>query len=56
MSLLNGTGLGHLDKYREGGYHTLEHTAGLLEQLSGFSDLAPSTEIVAVSAFWHDVA
>jgi predicted metal-dependent HD superfamily phosphohydrolase len=43
---------GYTESHRA--YHTWEHIAGLLEKLSGFSDLSSRPEIIAVSAFWHD--
>lgn len=36
-------------------YHTWEHLAGLFEKLSEFSDLSTRADIIAMSAFWHDV-
>jgi predicted metal-dependent HD superfamily phosphohydrolase len=44
---------GYTERHRA--YHTWEHIAGLLEKLSGFSYLSTRPEIIAVSAFWHDV-
>ena len=34
--------------------HTWEHIGGLLEKLSGFSNLAARPDLIAISAFWHD--
>jgi predicted metal-dependent HD superfamily phosphohydrolase len=44
---------GYTESHRA--YHTWEHVAGLLENLSEFSDLSTRSEIIAVSVFWHDV-
>jgi predicted metal-dependent HD superfamily phosphohydrolase len=44
---------GYTESHRA--YHTWEHVAGLLENLSEFSDLSTRSDIIAVSVFWHDV-
>jgi predicted metal-dependent HD superfamily phosphohydrolase len=44
---------GYTESHRA--YHTWGHVAGLLEKLSGFSDLSTRSDIIAVSVFWHDV-
>jgi predicted metal-dependent HD superfamily phosphohydrolase len=44
---------GYTESHRA--YHTWDHIAGLLEDLSEFSDLSTRLDIVAVSVFWHDV-
>ena len=44
---------GYTESHRA--YHTWEHVAGLLENLSEFSDLSARSDIIAVSVFWHDV-
>lgn len=36
-------------------YHTWDHLAGLLEKLNEFSSLSARADLIAVSAFWHDV-
>jgi predicted metal-dependent HD superfamily phosphohydrolase len=44
---------GYTENHRA--YHTWEHVAGLLEKLSGFSNLSTRSDIIVVSVFWHDV-
>src|SRR3979411_1307389 len=44
---------GYTESHRA--YHTWEHVAGLLEKLSGVSDLSTRSDIIAVSVFWHDI-
>jgi predicted metal-dependent HD superfamily phosphohydrolase len=44
---------GYTESHRA--YHTWEHVAGLLENLSEFSDLSARSDIIAVTVFWHDV-
>jgi len=44
---------GYTESHRA--YHTWEHVTGLLEKLSTFSYLSTRSDIIAVSAFWHDV-
>jgi predicted metal-dependent HD superfamily phosphohydrolase len=44
---------GYTERHRA--YHTWEHVAGLLENLSEFSDLSTRTDIIALFVFWHDV-
>jgi predicted metal-dependent HD superfamily phosphohydrolase len=36
-------------------YHSWEHISDLFEKLSAFSDLSTRADIIAMSAFWHDV-
>jgi predicted metal-dependent HD superfamily phosphohydrolase len=36
-------------------YHSWEHIAGLFEKLGEFSGLSTRADIIAMSAFWHDV-
>jgi len=44
---------GYTENHRA--YHTWEHVAGMLEKLSGFSNLSTRSDIIVVSVFWHDV-
>jgi predicted metal-dependent HD superfamily phosphohydrolase len=44
---------GYTENHRA--YHTWEHVAGLLEKLSGFSNLSTRSDIIVVSVFWHDI-
>ena len=44
---------GYIESHRA--YHTWEHVARLLENLSEFSDLSARSDIIAVTVFWHDV-
>jgi predicted metal-dependent HD superfamily phosphohydrolase len=44
---------GYTESHRA--FHTWEHVAALLENLSEFSNLSTRSDIVAVSVFWHDV-
>lgn len=44
---------GYSERHRA--YHTWEHIACLLEKLSEFSGLPARADIIATSAFWHDV-
>jgi predicted metal-dependent HD superfamily phosphohydrolase len=44
---------GYTESHRA--FHTWEHVAALLENLSEFSDLSTRPDIIAMSVFWHDV-
>src|SRR3977135_272895 len=40
---------------RHRAYHSWQHVAGLFEKLGEFSDLSTRADIIAMSAFWHDI-
>ena len=44
---------GYTERHRA--YHSWQHVAGLFEKLGEFSDLSTRADIIAMSAFWHDV-
>jgi len=45
--------LGYTESHRA--FHTWEHVAALLKNLSKFSDLSTRSDIIVMSVFWHDV-